>query len=178
MRPDRFTAMVLFTGCLAAAAGCERPAQPAQQHDELRRINSASSKPTPRVVDDSPLHFGEVGISVVGPNNSTLGARSDWELTDTPEKLQEFLRSKVVKARPEIGTGQATGVVLRCSYFDESGAATGSDSLDIKIANASKGHVTFGNLGVGGRVSRIDVELEAIMWQSQGQETNVAVKRE
>jgi hypothetical protein len=170
--------MVLLAGFVAAAAGCERPAQPPQQHDELSRINSAGSKPTPQVVDGSPLRFGEVSVAVVGPNNSTLGAGADWELTDTPEKLQEFLRSRVMKARPEIGAGQATGLVLRCNYFDESGGATGTDNLEIKITQASKGYVRFRNLGVGGRVFRIDVELEAIVWQAQGQETTVAVKRE
>jgi hypothetical protein len=170
--------MLVLAGVLALAAGCERPAQPPQQHSELRRINAASTKPIPQVVDGSPLRFGEIGVSVVGPNNSTLGARADWQLTDLPEKVQEFFRSKVTTTRPELVEGQATGMALRCHYFDEGGVATGTDSLDIKIAQGSKGRVTFKNLGVGGRVSRIDVELEAIVWQSQDRETTVPVKRE
>ena len=172
------TPTLVLAGLLGLAAGCERPAQPAQQHAELKRINNAGSRPMPNVVDGAPLRFGEIGISVVGPNNSTLGARADWQVTDTPEKMQEFLRAKVTKARPELVEGRAVDLTLRCSYFDEDGGATGTDSLDLNIAEASKGRVRFKNLGVGGRVSRIDIELEAIVWQSQGHKVNVPVKRD
>ena len=178
MRLSSTTLMLVLVAFLVLPAGCgERPAQPAQQHDELRRINSAS-KPTPQVVDDSPIRFRKIGVVVVGPTNSTLGANAHWQLTDTPEKVQEYFRSRVTTGRPELGEGQATGLVLRCAYFDEGGSATGTDSVQVEIAEAGNSSVRFQNLGVGGRVSRIDVELEAVVWQSEGKETTVPVEHE
>jgi hypothetical protein len=170
---------LILVSFLVAAAGCERPAQPPQQHAELRRLNSSGIKITPQVIDSSPLRFEEISVSVVGPNNSTLGARSNWHFTDSSEQVHEFLKSKVTTARPELAQGLAMGLVLRSSYFNESGVATGTDDLVIKIgAETNKGNVTFKTLGVGGRVARIDVEIKEILWQSQGQETNVLIKRE
>jgi hypothetical protein len=160
---------------VVAAAGCERPAQPPQQHAELRRINGSVIKLVPQVVDGSLIRVGEVSISVVGPNNSTLGAGAEWQMTDSPEKVREWLRSKANVTSAE---AQAKRLVFRCSYFDEQGVATGTDDVEIKLAEANKGRMRFKNLGLAGRVVRMDVELVTVVWQSQGQEIEVVVKPE
>jgi hypothetical protein len=78
--------------------GCEQPAQPRQQHRELRRINSEGVYLVPRVTDKSPIRFGHASVEVVGPNNSTLGSRSSWEPTVPAEAFVKHFLPEVAKA--------------------------------------------------------------------------------
>ncbi|MBA3255992.1 MAG: hypothetical protein H0T64_05005, partial [Pyrinomonadaceae bacterium] len=114
-------------------------------------------------------------ISVVGPNNSTLGARADWELTEGLEKLQAYLKKRVALVRSDLTDGGATGVTLRCNYLDQSGKPSGTDAINIKLNQSRKENITFQNLGVSGAVFRVEVGLDSVIWESQGQEINVLV---
>ena len=171
-----YLAFLLPAGLLAVLGGCEKPAQPAQQHAELSRIDQSGAPVTPRIVDGSPITFDRIRVSVVGPNNSTLGARTDWRLTLGPDKGQEYFRTRLVKSRPKLGDGEAVGLVLRCRYFDETGAATGTESL--RFPRVASGNATFKDLGVNGRVARVDVEIEAIVWKSNDVEETIPVADE
>jgi hypothetical protein len=173
-----FSFLPLLAALFVTTTGCERPAQPAQQHAELRRLSSGS-RPTPKVVDGARLRFDGLGVSVVGPNNATLGAGANWQVTESPAKLQQWLKSKATKARPDLGEGKATSVVLRATYFDENDKPTGSDDVEILLADTTdKGNGRFPTLGTDGRVARIDVEVTTIVWQSGDKATSVTIKGE
>ncbi|MBA3765913.1 MAG: hypothetical protein H0W99_02780 [Acidobacteria bacterium] len=168
--------LLCYLSLLLALSGCERPAQPPQQYTELHQINQEHRKLIPQVVDDLPVRFSEIMISVVGPNNSTLGARADWELTEGLEKLQAYLKKRVALVRSDLTDGGATGVTLRCNYLDQSGKPSGTDAINIKLNQSRKENITFQNLGVSGAVFRVEVGLDSVIWESQGQEINVLVK--
>ena len=143
--------------------GCEQPAQPRQQHRELRRINSSGVYIVPRVTDGSPIRFGHASIEVVGPNNSTLGSRSSWEPTVPTDAFVERLLGPQPKGDPPRVLRK---VVFRCRYFDESGAATGTDDVESTFprdATGYKGRIQFESLGVNGPVNRIDVEVLTVV---------------
>jgi hypothetical protein len=162
----RWTWAMIGFGLLA---GCEQPAQPRQQHRELRRINSEGVYIVPRVTDKTPIRFGHASVEVVGPNNSTLGSRSSWEPTVPAEAfVKHFL--------PEEGKAQLSKIVLRCRYFDENGAPTGSDDVASsfhKEAPEYRGRIQFASLGVNGPVARIDVEVVKVVYLLGGEEREV-----
>ncbi len=166
----RWTLAVVGFGLLA---GCEQPAQPRQQHRELRRINSEGVYIVPRVTDTSPIRFGHASVEVVGPNNSTLGSRSSWEPTVPPEAfVKHFL--------PEVGEAQLRKLVFRCRYFDENGAPTGSDDVESAFPKDSteyKGRIQFKSLGINGSVARIDVEVVKVVFLVGGDEREIDVAK-
>jgi hypothetical protein len=174
----RVSRVCLFVLLAVVVTGCEQPAQPPAQHAELRRIDKLADKPTPRIVGELPVRFEPITVSVVGPNNSTLGARSNWTPIENPETFQAFLLATVRKTNPESKPGKVTDFALRCSYFDESGVPTGSEQVDTHIGWAGNGQLQFTSLGVGGKVARIDVELTEVVWESDGQSTRFRVNRQ
>jgi hypothetical protein len=186
MRFARHLEWGLPMSILCIIVGCERPAQPMQQYDELKRLSKMHSKIRPTASEETCIQFNEIYISVVGPNNSTLGAAANWELLFAESKVQKLLRDQVLKVRPELGEGEATSIVLLCRYFDSSRAGTGEDSVEVQLFQNNpsgppiplqKGNVRFKSLGIGGQVAWIEVELEAIGWQTKDRQTRVDLKR-
>jgi hypothetical protein len=177
MTPALRAAPVLLLPFLLGGGCLETPAQPRQQNAELRQISREQRAVTLRVVGDLPVRFGAIRVSVVGPNNSTLGARASWEPADGPESLREHLRARVAAARPDLDGGRPVKLVLRCDYFDADGTPTGSETLTEELTESGRGRVTFRNLGVNGPVHRVDVTPEAVVWESQGREETVPLAK-
>lgn len=160
---------------LLLLSGCEKPAQPPQQYEELHRITIDKRSIIPRVVDDTPLRFGAIDIVVVGPNDRTIGARAEVEPTEDLEKVQDYLKKRVSAVRSDLKDGRAKLMVLRFDYFDQSGKSTGADSLNLTPPER-KVRIEFKSMGLSGAVHRVDVALESIIWESQGKETTVPLK--
>ena len=159
---------------LLMLSGCEKPAQPPQQYEALHQITKDKRSITPRVVDDTPLQFSAIQIVVIGPNNSTIGATAGVGPTESLEKLQDYLKKRVLAVRSDLNDGRAKLMVLRFAYFDESGKSTGSDS--VSLMPEKMGGIEFKSMGLAGAVHRVDVALESVTWESQGNETTVPVK--
>ncbi|HVK12149.1 MAG TPA: hypothetical protein VM597_25580 [Gemmataceae bacterium] len=175
MATFRPTGLVVGLGLLA---GCEQPAQPRQQHRELRRMNTEGVYIVPRVTDGSPVRFGHASIEVVGPNNSTLGSRSSWEPTLPAEGFVRHLVGRAAGTGPTDSPERLTKLVFRCRYFDEDGAATGSDDVDSRFpkdAPEYRGRIQFTSLGIQGRVARIDVEVVKVGYVADGTERELDI---
>lgn len=165
-------------GCLVLLlllSGCEKPAQPMQQYEELHRISKDKRSIVPHVVDDTPLRFGAIEIVVVGPNDSTIGASAAVEPTEDLEKVQDYLKKRVSAARSDLKDGKAKLMVLRFNYFDQSGKSTGTDSFNLTPPE-KKVDIGFKSMGLSGAVHRVDVALESVIWEAQGKETTVMMK--